>query len=192
MNICRCDGQQPETQNASRRRVERAELDARSDGGLRNGLRLVRQFRCPGFLFRAHNHRSICRKYGLPRAADDSDGGQGVADALLRARGENWLPTLVRLAPFVFVRTTAGALSFRASGARPFRRICRPSPGQFPGFWRALRTPCNTEAVACRRPLGKQAGRVRAFGSMRESMNSNRARGGLVAPLIYQGVCECR
>jgi len=31
------------------------------------------------------------------------DGVQGVADALLRARGENWLPTLVRLAPFVFV-----------------------------------------------------------------------------------------
>ena len=31
------------------------------------------------------------------------DGGQGVADALLRARGENWFPTLVRLAPFVFI-----------------------------------------------------------------------------------------
>jgi MATE family multidrug resistance protein len=31
------------------------------------------------------------------------DGAQGVADALLRARGENWLPTLARLAPFVFI-----------------------------------------------------------------------------------------
>jgi MATE family multidrug resistance protein len=29
------------------------------------------------------------------------DGLQGVADALLRARGENWLPTLVRMTPFV-------------------------------------------------------------------------------------------
>jgi MATE family multidrug resistance protein len=31
------------------------------------------------------------------------DGGQGVADALLRARGENWLPTLARITPFAVV-----------------------------------------------------------------------------------------
>jgi MATE family multidrug resistance protein len=31
------------------------------------------------------------------------DGGQGVADALLRARGENWWPTIARLVPFILV-----------------------------------------------------------------------------------------
>jgi MATE family multidrug resistance protein len=31
------------------------------------------------------------------------DGGQGVLDALLRVRGENWLPTVARLAPFLFI-----------------------------------------------------------------------------------------
>jgi MATE family multidrug resistance protein len=31
------------------------------------------------------------------------DGGQGVADALLRARGENWWPTIARLVPFLFI-----------------------------------------------------------------------------------------
>ena len=31
------------------------------------------------------------------------DGGQGVTDALLRVRGENWFPTLARLAPFVCI-----------------------------------------------------------------------------------------
>lgn len=32
-----------------------------------------------------------------------ADGGQGITDALLRVRGENWLPTLARLVPFVFI-----------------------------------------------------------------------------------------
>jgi len=31
------------------------------------------------------------------------DGGQGVADSLLRARGDNWFPTVVRLSAFVLV-----------------------------------------------------------------------------------------
>jgi MATE family multidrug resistance protein len=46
---------------------------------------------------------SLTGVMALVAALMTPDGGQGVTDAVLRARGQNWFPTLVRTVPFVFV-----------------------------------------------------------------------------------------
>ncbi len=45
------------------------------------------------------------------------DGGQGAVDAVLRARGDNWLPTAIRIAAYVFVAPML-ALWLTRHGAR--------------------------------------------------------------------------
>lgn len=46
---------------------------------------------------------SLTGVMGLVAVLMTPDGGQGVADSVLRARGDNWFPTLARMLPFVFV-----------------------------------------------------------------------------------------
>src|SRR5262245_1632159 len=46
---------------------------------------------------------SLTAMMPLVAALMTPDGGQGVTDNLLRARGQNWFPTLARTVPFVFV-----------------------------------------------------------------------------------------
>ena len=46
---------------------------------------------------------SLTGVMGLVALLMTPDGGQGVADSVLHARGENWFPTFARTLPFVFV-----------------------------------------------------------------------------------------
>lgn len=56
-------------------------------------------------MFSADAHTALTLAACMPLVAllMIPDGGQGVLDSVLRAQGENWRPTLLRMAPFVLI-----------------------------------------------------------------------------------------